>query len=242
MPSEETRRHITQLLAEQAVYRSGAETRAALAEKTLIMLVGPTGAGKSTALREVTKLEPAIGIVGTITTRPPRPDDQLERYTFYGNTDKGLQPLFDDIASGRLVQYAVNPYSHHLYGSNLSDYPAAVNIGDYFSSVVDDFGKYGFGRIIPITLVTDARSWQQRFNARFPAGHPQRESRRDEAIASLTWSLGEHEAVHYFVYNPNSSPETAARDIIAILGGHTPDQAGVQRIAVECLQAIRKEL
>ncbi len=242
MLSETTKQHIEQLLAGQDAYRPGDDTRAALSDKTLIMLVGPTGAGKSTVMREVTKLDASISIVGTITTRPPRPDDQLSRYTFYEHSDEGLRPLFDDIAAGRLVQYVVNPYSYYLYGSSLADYPAAVNIGDYFSSVVEDFDTYGFGRIVPVTLVTTAESWRERFDERFPPGHPQRESRRSEAALSLTWSLGEHKTTHYFVHNPDGSPEAAARDIIAILGGHIPDQASPQRIAADCLETIRKEI
>lgn len=242
MLSEETKRHIEELLAGQDAYRPSDSTQAALSGKTLIMLVGPTGAGKSTVMREVTKLDPSVSIVGTITTRPPRPDDQLSRYTFYKHTDEGLQPLFDDIAAGRLVQYVVNPYSRYLYGSSLSDYPAAVSIGDYFSSVVEDFDTYGFGRIIPITLVTDVQSWQRRFDERFPVDHPQRSSRRSEAITSLTWSLGEHKTPHHFVCNPDGSPGAAARDIVAILGGRMPDQATARRIAAECLETIRKEI
>ena len=241
MLSDKTKQHIETLLAGQSAYHPNTETQVVLAEKTLIMLIGPTGAGKSTVMREVTKLMSDISIVGTITTRPARPDDQLERYTFYDHTNEGLQALFDDIAAGRLVQYAVNPYSHHIYGSSIGDYPAAINIGDYFSSVVGDFQSYGFGGIIPITIATEAGSWQQRFDERFPPDHPQRASRRAEAIASLTWSLGEHQTPHFFVLNPEGSPETAAHTIIAILQGLTSSQTAARDIAAACLQAIQKE-
>ena len=86
MLSDKTKQHIETLLAGQSAYHPNTETQVVLAEKTLIMLIGPTGAGKSTVMREVTKLMPDISIVGTITTRPARPDDQLERYTFYDQT------------------------------------------------------------------------------------------------------------------------------------------------------------
>jgi energy-coupling factor transporter ATP-binding protein EcfA2 len=240
MLSEKTERHIQALLAKQEAYSPSFETSSALADKTLIMLVGPTGAGKSTVMQALTTLEPQISIVGTITTRPPRPDDQLERYTFYEHTDVGLRPLFDAIAEGRLVQYVVNPFSHQIYGSSLRDYPSAVNVGDYFSNVVEPFHRYGFGRIIPITIVTNAESWLKRFDARFPVGHPQRQSRHAEATASLTWSLGEHQTIHYFVLNPEDSPQSAAADILSILSGSPPEQTHIRATAEQCLASIQK--
>jgi len=239
MLSDKTKEHIEALLAAQDNYRPGAETRAGLSEKTLIMLVGPTGVGKSTVMRELTMLNPEISVVGTITTRAPRPDDQLERYTFFEHSDDGLQPLFDKIAHGELVQYVVNPFSHQIYGSSLTDYPSDVNVGDYFSSVIEPFHDYGFGHITAITIVTSGESWLSRFNERFPVGHPQRQSRRAEAITSLEWSLGEHWYPHYFVFNPDGGPQGAANDIVAVLCGKTPDQEGPRRVAQQCLEAIR---
>lgn len=238
MLSDDTRQHIDELLARQDAYRPSGGCRAILAGKTLIMLVGPTGAGKSTVMRELTRLAPDISIVGTITTRPPRPDDQLDRYTFYEHTDEGLKPLFDDIAAGRLVQYVVNPYSHQLYGSAPEDYPATVNVGDYFSSVVDEFHSYGFGHILAVTIVTSPDCWLARFNERFPEGHPQRDARRAEAIESLHWSLGPHKTAHYFVVNHEGAPEAAAIDIRRILEGRPPNQSSACQMAEQCLAAI----
>jgi energy-coupling factor transporter ATP-binding protein EcfA2 len=241
MLSEETKRRIEHLLAVQDTYRPGEEARTALADKTLIMLVGPTGAGKSTVMQGLIRLDSDISIVGTITTRPPRPDDQFDRYTFFEHTDEGLQPLLKDIAERKLIQYAVNPYSYQIYGSAPGDYPSRINIGDYFSSVVDDFHAYGFGRIIPITLVTAPESWQKRFDERFPTGDPQRESRRREAVESLEWSLGAHHTTHYFVFNPEGSPQAAASDIRAVVHGNAPAQAPIRTIAEACLETIQRD-
>lgn len=240
MLSDKTKQHIKTLLASQDDYRPSTETRLGLSEKTLIMLVGPTGAGKSTVMRQFTTLDPNISIVGTITTRAPRHDDHIERYTFYEHSEAGLQPLFDNISKGKLVQYVVNPYSHQIYGSSLSDYPSDVNIGDFFSNVIEPFHDYGFGRVIPITIVTSGESWLNRFNQRFPVGHPQRASRRAEAITSLRWSLDKHKTAHFFVLNPEGSAMEAAKDIAMILNGGLPNQAQARAAAKECLAVIQK--
>ena len=54
-------------------------------------------------------------------------------------------------------------------------------------------------------------------------------------------TLGPHQTMHYFVRNPDGSPEAAARDIVAILQGEIPDQRTTSAVATECLQTIQKE-
>ena len=40
-----------------------------------IVLTGPSGVGKDTVLRELFKLDPALGYAVSYTTRPPRPGE-----------------------------------------------------------------------------------------------------------------------------------------------------------------------
>ena len=238
MLNEETKVRIAKLAAEQAKYRPHAATRAKLAEKTLVMLVSATCMGKSTIMRE---LADEIPTVGTITTRPARQDDAHDRYEYFEHSDTGLAPLLHDIETGKLVQYTVNPHSGFIYGSRVEDYPGEINIGDYFSTVVDDFKDYGFKRTIPISVITDPASWLRRFEARFPAGYPDRQARLREAVESLEWSLSRADT--QWVINHNGASQVAAASVKTIIQGETAqNQAEAKELALQCIRQIKELL
>lgn len=240
MLSEETKKRLLVLQAAQSAYLPAASVRRALQAKTLIMLVAATGMGKSTIMRELTALRADISMVGTITTRPARPDDDLSRYTFYHHSDDGLAPLLDQIDRGELVQYVINPRSLFVYGSSLGDYKGGYSIGDYFSSVVADFPRYGFSRIVPVSIVTEPSSWKQRFEERFGSNHPERKARRDEAIDSLNWSL-KHQDELIWIINRDEDIRGAAQALDHALTASAPHKpAEVISLAERCLKTIRE--
>lgn len=229
---------IDELHEQQAVYRPSKAVSDQLADKTLIMLVGATCMGKGTVMQLVAQTQPDIDVVGTITTRPPRPDDVV-RYTYYDQTNEGLQPLFDRIKQGELVQYVVNPYNKHIYASDIDDYPGEICIGDYFSTVVKPYKTYGFKQIIPITVVTDPTSWRRRFELRFPEGHADRLARLQEAQQSLDWSLAQTEE-HFWAVNRDGDSKTAVQDILDALADKSDNAAEARALAQDCLTLIKQ--
>ena len=218
-------------------YHPSDDVKGKLASKKLIMLVSATGMGKSTIMRG---LAPDIPTVGTITTRPQRSDDASERYHFYEHSDEGLAPLLDDIETGTLVQYVINPHSGYIYGSSLEDYPNDINVGDYFSTVVDDFMTYGFKEIIPISVITEPDMWQRRFDKRFPIGHPDRLARCEEAITSLKWSLSRPDVK--WVINRDNKSQAAVTSVKDIVEGKIDEkiQTEAVQLAKKCLQTIQQ--
>ena len=231
---------LARLAKKQAHYRPSRKVAEKLSDKTLIMLVSATSMGKSTIMRGLHDHFNEISVVGTITSRPPRVDDDLSRYTFYDHTDRGLRPILDAIEKGEVVQYVINPYSGFVYGSSLQDYPSVVNIGDYFSSVVDTFYTYGFQKILPISIITEPNSWLNRFNARFPMGSPDRGARRDEAITSLLWSLGRQDLL--WVINRDGESIAAINSLKNSIDDNIDyaEQTEAIRLAKACLKTIRE--
>ena len=238
MISEATQRLLQKLHQLQNDYQPAPATSAELSTKTLIMIVGATCVGKNTIMQALASSDPQFSIAGTFTSRPPRADDDPAAYTYYDHTDEGLQPILERIAEKKVVQYAVNPHSLFLYGSEPNDYSSDFAIRDVFSSAVEGFRQLGFKYTPTVTLVTQPDVWRSRFDVRFPVGHPDRTARRDEAVDSLGWSLSQSDD-HYWVENVDGQPELAANEIKAIALGESQGQPQARALAEACLKAAR---
>jgi len=236
MLSDQTIQTLNQLYAGQETYEPSLDTADKLASKTIIMMVGATCQGKNLVMDTATKLDERFIVAGTRTSREPRDGDDRGRYTYYQNSDEGLQPVFESIAEHTMVQYVVNPYSQLIYGSTVEDYPAEYNLADVFSSGVNNFRRLGFKRALVVTLVSEPSSWLKRFDERFPQGDSQRQARKDEAIESLTWSLSQQRN-HYWVRNVDGQPEVAAQEVINIALGTSDGQLDARKLAEACLEA-----
>ena len=75
---------------------------ARMPEGTLIVLSGPSGAGKTTVYREVLRQQPSLHFSVSCTTRPPRPGEKDGRdYRFLDEADFGRR-----IAAGEFLEHA----------------------------------------------------------------------------------------------------------------------------------------
>jgi hypothetical protein len=242
MISSDTKQKLEQLYLVQESYRPAASLASNLQDKIIVMLVGATCMGKNTVMQAAAELNAGFRVTGNRTSRTPRIDDDHSRYSYYENTDEGLQPVLDQIAKGKVVQYAVNPHSHLLYATTIADYPGTYNLSDVFSTAVDNFRQLGFRAAVTISVATDPQVWLRRFEARFPLGSPDRQARRDEAVESLEWSLAQPEnGEHFWVKNIDGQPELAAQAVIDIVTSAGKGMATEARPQAEaCLELARK--
>jgi guanylate kinase len=238
MISPQTQQKIIALLKAESAYRPSPAIAEQLRAKTITMLVGASCEGKTTVMQTAAQLDPRFSISGRFTTREPRSGDNTALYTYYQNTDAGLQPLFERIEQRDVVQYAVNPYSKLVYGTDLNDYSTEYSMSDVFSSSVASVRQNSFKRVIVISIVGQPKSWLARFDERFPLGNPERRARRDEAIESFKWSLAQT-ADHYWIENIDGQPELAAQEIIAISLGTGEGQLQAKALAATSLDAAR---
>jgi len=237
-PSPDTLALLQRLYESQSTYQPDEAIAAQLAHKHVLLFVGPTCAGKNTVMETVAKTNGSFTTVGRFTSREPRPDDK--GYTYYDNTDAGLAPILRAISERHVVQYAVHPYAHTLYGSNLEDYPGKYNMADVFSGAVAQFKQLGFQQTMVLSIATDPTAWRKRFDERFPIGHPQRQARRNEAIESLTWSLTQHANDRHWIENVDGKPEIAAQRVIAITAGVSSNEERLRTLATANLRAIQE--
>ena len=220
-------------------YTPGAQTIAEMAAKDLWAFVGPTCVGKNATMEALVSLDPALGICRTRTSRPPRTTDRAGLYTYYEHTDQGITQVLSDIEDSRVLQYAVNPHSHFVYCSYPDDYPAAHNLGDFFANAVDGLDQLGFNQTAVFDIITEPDILIPRFHKRFPAGDPQRQARRSEAIDSLEWSLAQTRPNHYWIANVGPV-ETAAQEVLAVADGTSQGSRHGAALARACLEALQE--
>jgi guanylate kinase len=181
-----------------------------LADKTLVMLIGPSAIGKSTLMNEVIRQNSDFGRVGGFTTRDPRPNDEPGQYRYLDKPE-----VEHKIAEHTLVQYAIFPTTGQIYGTEIEDYPAKYNLKDILANAVDDFRALPFERIVTISLTAPNEQWQKWFMDRYPAPSDEANKRLGEATLSIDWSLRDPET--YWLENSTGNIQNAARELIDIV-------------------------
>lgn len=244
MISHKTEELLRKLLAEQPHYKPSAAIIEKLRHINMACFVGACCMGKTTLMDALAALDPeCYGKTRNFTSREPRADDDPKRYYYYQHTDIGLEPVFGRIASGENLQHNINPYTLIMYGSEVTDYPHPMNMGDIFSSSIDGFRQLGFGTLWVFSVVTDPDTWVARVEERFPQGHPHRESRIREAIDSLEWSLAQSAADHRWVYNPAQHLELAATSVDSVIRGDASiSESDAKAMATACLERAKELL
>lgn len=187
----------------QAAYKANEQVLAQLKAVTLIAVVGPTGAGKSTVVRHS-----GLPFVIGDTTRAPR-EGEIQGRDYNFRTD--LNNMVAEIERGEFVQF-VTQRGTEIYGTKASSYPASGACAmSVLASVLPVFRSLGFASVIPVYVVPPNHSeWMRRISA-----HRDRdlESRLLEAKESLQVALNDPSYV--FILNDDLNSAVAALQAVA---------------------------
>lgn len=194
---------ISLLTAKQPDYRANEGVLAQLAHIKLIAVVGPTGAGKSTVVRQS-----GLPFVIGDTTRAPR-EGEIQGRDYNFRTD--LNNLLEEIERGEFVQYTVQRGSE-VYGTRITSYPASGACAmSLIASALPTFRTLGFASVIPVYIVPPSHTeWMKRISS-----HRDKdlESRLLEAKESLRVALSD--ASYVFILNDDLGSAVAALQAVA---------------------------
>ncbi len=194
---------IVSLTQKQADYRANEAVLAQLQHIKLIAVVGPTGAGKSTVVRQS-----GLPFVIGDTTRAPR-DGEIQGRDYNFRTD--LDNLLGEIERGEYVQYVVQRGTE-VYGTKASSYPASGACAmSLIASVLPVFRSLGFASVIPVYIVPPNHTeWMKRIST-----HRDKdlESRLLEAKESLRVALAD--ASYVFILNDDLGSAVASLQAVA---------------------------
>lgn len=171
---------LEQLSGEEADYQPSTEVKNLLKQVHLVCVVGGVGVGKNYLMKQS-----GLPVVGRVTSRPPRPDDDPKTYSYF--TNKALTEM---IARGELVQYAVDLPNKVMYGSVPSDYVQnGPTLADIWHWSVDMLQNKGFGSVSAISIISPWEQWQHQLEERFARrDEAYKNARLEEAVKSLEWT------------------------------------------------------
>lgn len=195
---------ISRLKSLQVTYRPNPDVLAQLGHINLLAIVGPTGAGKSTVVKQS-----GLPFVIGDTTRPPREGEVHGRdYNFRSDP----LSVLEEVERGEFVQFVIQRETE-MYGTKASSYPSSgVCAMSILSSALPRFRELGFGSVTPVYIVPPNNTeWMHRI-----AAHRDRdlEARLMEAKESLVAALNDPQYI--FILN-DELPRAAAvmREIAA---------------------------
>lgn len=179
----------------------------------LTTVTGPAGAGKDTLIK-LTDIPQVI----SRTTRPRRSNNGiLEEHGREYFFDTDLNAVYEDVAKGQYVQWAVNPYNKTFYGSRNDAYPpsGAAIIDVMMSSVTPMRALRGNFKSLESAYVTtrDFQTLAARLRGRGALAPEDITGRFNEALQSLESGLDDAQMI--FIVNDDKNVAAASLKAIA---------------------------
>ena len=178
----------------------------------IFVIVGPSGVGKGTVLRELLEREPRCWLSVSATTRPPRPGE-ADGADYFFVTPEG----FDDLVrQGGMLEWAL-VHGANRYGTPKEPVLRALDEGRVPILEVDLDGARQIRRSLPEAeqIFMAPPSWQElerRLAERGTESEEERERRVDTARRELA-AVGEFDAVVV-----NDSVSRATDELLHIMG------------------------
>jgi guanylate kinase len=212
-------------------YKPDSDVVAKLADIKLLVLVGPSGVGKSTIIENL-----GLPFVPSDTTRERRAGE-VNGSDFFFLSD--YDQIISDIKTGRFVQIAVGP-AGDFYATRASAYPdSGWATMPVVADVVPTFRKLGFNKVlVAFVMPPSFEEWMRRLNLR-PFSPQQLNKRLAEARRSFNFAL--HDQETSFILNDNI--EDAINQIKELLDGGTNQEreAEARQAAKEAYNRIQDE-
>ena len=176
----------------------------------LIVISGPSGAGKGTIYNKVLAKMPEIKKSVSVTTRQPRPGE-IEGVHYYFRTEEEYQHM---IACGEFLETA-SVYKHH-YGTPKAPVYAMLEEGSDVMFEIDNYGsrqiKMKYPQAVTIYVMTPSfEILRQRLTDRGTESEDSLKTR----LGNARRALSEYKDFDYIVFNDDA--DQAAERVMAII-------------------------
>lgn len=167
-------------------YEPAADVLEHIGKINVLMVVGPSGAGKTTLINNL-----GLTYVLSDNTRTPRPGER-EGIDFYFRTD--YEQVIKEIKEGRFVQVAIDS-GGDLKATKASSYPSSGDVVmDVVADVVPAFRQLGFASTLTAFIAPPSyEEWMRRMGDH-SLSNEQFSKRMSEAVRSLEFAINDSEA------------------------------------------------
>jgi guanylate kinase len=228
-----------------ATYQPAPIATQLIKKTSILLLVGPTGAGKDALKERLLKTGEYRHIVSHTTRSPRMNHGTIER--------NGVDYHFIDLATAeKMLQekafIEAKTYSDNFYGTSVMEIQAAhdkgkIAMADIEVQGVAEYKTLDPGVIAVFLLPPDFKTWQKRLQNRYGdvVDVEDYTRRLQTALEELEQLLN----TNYYVAVINKDLETAFHDVQAIVraqGKQTPDDSAAREVARRLAQDIQKYL
>lgn len=130
-----------------------------MARGKLLLVIGPTGSGKSTLMRHAIERFPSLGVLNSYTTRPRR-SDHIENGHYRFVTDEEFQEM---IARGEFLEWV--KFSGNFYGTRKADVEECVTKGKVVIKEMEVQGVRQTKQLLPkedvLTIFINSGPWEE---------------------------------------------------------------------------------
>lgn len=209
-------------------YSPSGAARAQLSRLELIAIVGPTGVGKSSLIKEL-----GIPYVMSDVSRAARPDEKDNR-NYHFRSD--YLNIIKEIKEGSYAQFFVSKYNE-FYGTRVSAYPDSGRCSiAVVASAMPVFRTLGFKSVKAFYIMPPSYvEWMRRIGG---VRTNDLLARIDEARQSINLAMKEADDYHFVL---NDTLELAIKDIRAVLNGEPIDEHRAQ-LAVDTADVILERI
>jgi guanylate kinase len=218
-------------------YQLSPDALQTVAQVKIIGLLGPTGGGRSTIIKQLLKTQPYYFIVSD-TTRQPRSNDGIMEqdgceYWFRSETD-----MLHDIQAGKLLEAEVI-HNQQVSGISMRELGNALAADKTAIVDADVQGVQNILRLKPsaiavLILPPSFAEWQQRLNGR--GNLPAEELKRRLKTAVTIFELGLQDTRFHLLVNDNYI--AAAKHLNDLASGTLPDGAATAAARQLCQQLL----
>lgn len=187
-------------------YQPSQESLARISNVCLLIVVGPSGVGKSSVIDRL-----GLKYVPIDVTRARRPEEQEGVDMFFR---QDYDQLLTEIKSAKFLQFVVG-VSGDFYGTRASSYPSGGwAVMPILADVVPSFRRMGFKQTLSVFITPPSyEEWMRRLK-HHPITEGQLARRLDEAKRSLEFSLNDNQ-MHFILNDDLDAAVDQAKGLLA---------------------------